>query len=205
MIFIIHSSILRRMLNALTVSCPASDTPYCPAGSWEAELHIAIYWGLLVGLWFPHSSLWTPTHITLLIHSAGLWRVSHGTMCLLTFLLMCSNMCSCPCRKYKCWNSVSSRSGFTRPLCSMLTTLRKPSGPHAQYEKKSQKTKRGATGNTMYTYTCWAVEQSLPCYCAWSTWARLPWRSVPGQIHGNWFQSKMQNESRDIQEYSLCY
>lgn len=40
---------------------------------------------------------------------------------------MCSNMCSCPWRKYRCWNSVSSLSGFTRPLCSMFTTLRKPS------------------------------------------------------------------------------
>lgn len=44
-----------------------------------------------------------------------------------TFLLMCSSMCSCPWRKYRCWNSVSSLSGFTRPLCSMFTTLRKPS------------------------------------------------------------------------------
>ena len=45
----------------------------------------------------------------------------------LTFLLMCSRRCSWPCRKQRCWNSVSSRSGLTSPPCSMFTTFLKPS------------------------------------------------------------------------------
>lgn len=46
---------------------------------------------------------------------------------LVTFLLMFSRSCSWPRRKHGCWNSVSSRSGLTRPPCSMCTTFRKPS------------------------------------------------------------------------------
>lgn len=44
-----------------------------------------------------------------------------------TFLLMFSRSRSWPRRKQGCWNSVSSRSGLTRPPCSMWTTFRKPS------------------------------------------------------------------------------
>lgn len=40
---------------------------------------------------------------------------------------MFSRSCSWPRRKHGCWNSVSSRSGLTRPPCSMWTTFRKPS------------------------------------------------------------------------------
>lgn len=50
----------------------------------------------------------------------------------LTFLLMCSRRCSWPCRKQRCWNSVSSRSGLTSPPCSMFTTFLKPSAQRGQ-------------------------------------------------------------------------
>lgn len=46
---------------------------------------------------------------------------------LVTLRLMFSSRCSCPLMKNGCWNSVSSLSGFTKPPCSMCTTLRKPS------------------------------------------------------------------------------
>lgn len=50
-----------------------------------------------------------------------------STHTLVTLRLMFSSRCSCPLTKNGCWNSVSSLSGFTKPPCSMWTTLRKPS------------------------------------------------------------------------------
>lgn len=55
------------------------------------------------------------------------WGHGAGLLTLVTFLLIFSRSCSWPRRKHGCWNSVSSRSGFTRPPCSMWTTFRKPS------------------------------------------------------------------------------
>lgn len=58
----------------------------------------------------------------------------------LTFLLMCSRRCSWPCRKQRCWNSVSSRSGLTSPPCSMFTTFLKPSAQtgHGWWANRTQ-------------------------------------------------------------------
>lgn len=61
----------------------------------------------------------------------------------LTFLLMCSRRCSWPCRKQRCWNSVSSLSGLTSPPCSMFTTFLKPSAQRA--------------------HSWWAAGPSTPC------------------------------------------
>lgn len=44
----------------LTVSCPASDTPCCPAEFWEAGLHTTVCWGPPGELWSLHSSQWIP-------------------------------------------------------------------------------------------------------------------------------------------------
>lgn len=91
-----------------------------------------------------------------------------------TFLLMCSNMCSCPWRKYRCWNSVSSLSGFTRPLCSMLTTLRKPSKHRTRPANMRPWKHRARLWQHNHTHTCWAVAQNWPCCCVWNTLAELP-------------------------------
>lgn len=61
---------------------------------------------------------------------------------LVTLRLMFSSRCSCPLTKNGCWNSVSSRSGFNKPPCSMCTTLRKPSA-----QKSIHKTTNSTSSN----------------------------------------------------------
>lgn len=85
----------------------------------------------------------------------------------LTFLLMCSRRCSWPCRKQRCWNSVSSRSGLTRPPCSMFTTFLKPSA----WRGHGWRADRGRPSSSPLPHHFWG------CFCSLPPLSELLWCS----------------------------